>query len=282
MSGTTDRDRVRDWWRTDIIDMSPGVIRLRGYAIQDLIGKVSYPEMVWLMLRGDLPTRKQARLLEAALVASVDHGPQSPAIAISRMAITSGNDINHAMGSAINVLGDTHGGAGQQCMELFADIETRQNAGDTLEKATADALEAFRATNGKHIPGFGHRFHPIDPRVEPLLALIDLATKEGAVSGRFAAIGRAVIESLARGRKRPIPMNIDGVTAVMFCELGFKPALGRGLFILSRAVGILAHAWEQAQHGERIKGPTPPDFLYTYEGEAPRSVPGRDGDGTNC
>src|SRR4051812_1247444 len=72
------------WWSTEIIDIEPGKINVRGYPIQDLIGGIRFPEMIWLMLRGDLPTKAQADLLEAALVAAVDHGPQAPSIAISR------------------------------------------------------------------------------------------------------------------------------------------------------------------------------------------------------
>ena len=60
-------------------------------------------------------------------------------------------------------------------------------------------------------------------------------------------------------------MNIDGITAVIFCELGFEPELGRGLFVLSRAVGILAHAWEQKQRGRRIKGPMPREIPYPLQ-----------------
>jgi citrate synthase len=67
-------------------------------------------------------------------------------------------------------------------------------------------------------------------------------------------------------KSAPIPMNIDGATAVIYSELGFEPALGRGLFILSRSVGILAHAWEQSQQGGRIKGPMSPDIPYRYTG----------------
>ena len=52
-------------------------------------------------------------------------------------------------------------------------------------------------------------------------------------------------------------MNIDGATAVIYAELGFPPPLCRGLFVLSRSVGALAHAWEQMQQGERNKGPIP-------------------------
>ena len=53
------------------------------------------------------------------LVASVDHGPQAPSIAIARMAVTCGLPLNGAMASAINVLDDVHGGAGEQCLSLY-------------------------------------------------------------------------------------------------------------------------------------------------------------------
>ena len=65
-------------------------------------------------------------------------------------------------------------------------------------------------------------------------------------------------------------MNIDGATAVIYSELGFAPPLGRGLFVLSRSVGILAHAWEQTQQGGRIKGPMPPNIPFQYTGSPPR------------
>ena len=65
-------------------------------------------------------------------------------------------------------------------------------------------------------------------------------------------------------------MNIDGATAVVFAELGFEPELGRGLFVLSRSVGILAHSWEERQSGTRIKGPIPRPLLADYTGPALR------------
>ena len=110
------------WWTTSIIDIHPGEIVVRGYPIQQLIGELTFPQMIWLMLRGEIPGRAQAKLLEAALVAAVDHGPQAPSIAISRMAVTCGLPMNGAMASAINALDDIHGGAGQQCMELYQSI----------------------------------------------------------------------------------------------------------------------------------------------------------------
>jgi citrate synthase len=262
-----------DWWSTAIIDMAPGRIRLRGYAIEDLIGRVGYAEMVWLMTRGALPTRGQAALLEAALVAAVDHGPQAPSIAAARMAVTCGVGIQAAMANAVNMLGDVHGGAGEQCVALYQAIAARADAGAALSDAVAHEIAARKAAGETHVPGFGHRFHPVDPRAPRLLALVDKAATAGDVSGHFAAIGRAVEAHLAAGRTRPIPMNIDGATAVIFAELGFDPVLCRGLFVLSRAVGALAHAHEELQSGARNKGPIPRQTIWTYTGPPPRSLP---------
>src|SRR5688572_27913046 len=111
------------WWQTSLIDIEPGKIAIRGYPIQELIGQVRLPDMIWLMLRGDLPSRGQADLLEAALVAGVDHGPHPPSIAISRMAVTYGLPVNSDLASAIHVLDVIHGGAGQLCMQNYREID---------------------------------------------------------------------------------------------------------------------------------------------------------------
>ncbi len=249
---------VSDWWQTSIIDMEPGRIHLRGEPIQDLIGNLSFAEMVWFMLRGEKPTDAQARLFEAALVAAVDHGPQAPSIAAARMAVTCGLPLNNAMASAVNMLGDVHGGAGEQAVQLYHFVAG--HSGDL-----GQALDDWITTHGKILPGFGHRFHtPTDPRAPRLMALVSEAVEQGACSGDFMRIGQAIEAELAHRKGKPVPMNIDGATAVIYAELGFAPPLARGLFCLSRSVGILTHAWEQMEQGGRNKGPTPPAYRWTY------------------
>lgn len=265
--------QTRDWWRTEIIEMEPGVIRYRGYAIEALIGRVSFAQMIWLMVRGELPSRKQGDLLDAALMAAVDHGPQAPSIAIARMAATCGVGLNNAIASAVNVLGDVHGGAGEQAVELYQAAAARMDKGETESAAVKAVLQEFFTTRGKFVPGFGHRFHPIDPRAPRLLELVDEAAKDGTVSGRFASIARAFEAEIAAGKGKRIPMNIDGATAVIYAELGFPPPLARGLFCLSRSVGILAHAWEQTLQGGRNKGPIPRQYIWTYGGPPQRPLP---------
>jgi hypothetical protein len=154
MTEQKDQKTPEEWWSTAIIEMRPGVIRYRGYAIEELIGRVGFAEMVWLLTRGELPDPNVAKLLEAALVAAVDHGPQAPSIAVARMAMTCGLGINNAMASAINLLGDVHGGAGEQCVALFNAIGSRvDSAGvkpgdlDAIRSA-AEAAGTCRSSRG--------------------------------------------------------------------------------------------------------------------------------------
>ncbi len=249
---------VADWWSTAIIDMEPGRIDLRGTPIQDLIGTVGFAEMIWFMVRGDRPSSAQLKLFEAALVAAVDHGPQAPSIATARMAVTCGLPLNNAMASAVNMLGDIHGGAGEQAVTLYQFVNAHPSA-------VGPALDDWIAAQGKILPGFGHRFHtPTDPRAPRLMSLVDEAIEAGACDGRYKSVATDVEGELARRKGKPVPMNIDGATAVIYAELSFDAPLARGLFCLSRSVGILAHAWEQTQQGGRNKGPTPPKYRWTY------------------
>jgi len=252
---------VEDWWATAVSRIEPGIIELRGIPIQELIGKAGLVDIIWLMLRGTPPEPRQATLLEAALVAAVDHGPHAPSIAAARMAATCGVGLNSAVATGVNMLGDAHGGAGQQCVQLLTEIcDHLHDSGSDLESATREVLAKWRSQS-PYIPGFGHRFHAVDPRTAPLLSLVDDAARDGVVAGHHLAAARAIQAALA-----PVPINIDGTTAIIYAELGFPAPLARGLFVLSRSVGILAHAWEETQQGRRIKGPIPPSIRPKYLG----------------
>jgi citrate synthase len=254
-----------DWWATGISDIEPGVIRFRGYAIEELIGAVTFPQMIWLMVRGELPTAGQAELLEQTLVASVDHGPQAPSIAAARMAASCGLALNNAIATGVNLLGDVHGGAGQQCLELLYSLRASGSEPEVAARSTVASYKERKA----YIPGFGHRFHPRDPRRDPLIGAAQRAVADGTIEGHHLEIALALEQALA-----PIPMNVDGATATIYAELGLPAELARGLFVISRSVGLLAHAHEQQQEGTRIKGPIPKGIIPTYTGHPPRSLKG--------
>ena len=143
----SERNDVSDWWRTEIIDMEPGRIHLRGHPVQDLIGNRGFAEMVWLMVMGEEIKGPRAKLFEAALVAAVDHGPQAPSIAAARMAATCGIGLQSAMATGLNMLGDVHGGAGEQAVAMYHAVERAGPEG------LPDALDAWRAEHGTARPG---------------------------------------------------------------------------------------------------------------------------------
>lgn len=254
---------VTAWWSTAITRIRPGEIAFRGRPVQDLIGTTGFVDTIWLLVTGRVLEPARRRLLEATLVASVDHGPQAPSIASARMAATCGVGINSAMANGINVLGDTHGGAGQQCVAMLGRmVEAHREGAGSWDDLAAGEIAQHRA-RGAFVPGFGHRFHPVDPRRDPLLALVEQAAASGDVVGDHLRAGLAIEHALS---SRGVPMNIDGISAIVYGELGVEPELARGLFVLARSVGILAHAWEESRSGRRIKGPLPPPLLADYTG----------------
>ncbi len=267
------REGGHAWWETAISDVQPGRIVIRGERIEHLIESTSYAGVVGLLVGNLRLSNVQARLLEAALIAGVDHGVRAPSIAAARMAATCGVPLNCAVATGINLLGDDHGGAGEQCMELFYEAEARVAADSTSLESVATTLIAERLRSDERIPGFGHQLHKDeDPRRSPMLRLIDSAIAAGEIKGTFARAALALEAALGRAKGRTLGLNVDGVTAIVYCELGLPPAAAKGLFCLSRGVGIVAHALEEMQSGTRIKGPCPPgDDLVKYVGPAETS-----------
>ncbi|WP_152345935.1 citryl-CoA lyase [Brevibacterium sp. CFH 10365] len=257
-------DQVVDWWATSVSRIEPNIIEYRGIPIADLIADSSFVKVIWLLVTGGDLSASEERLLNAALLSAADHGPQAPSIASARMAVTCGIGLNSAMANGVNTLGDVHGGAGQQCVAIIDEMRSRiaDGKGDALTVAR-DVVADHRSTKS-FVPGFGHRFHTVDPRRDSLLELVEEAVEDGTVARDALNCGLALEQALSEGRDKPVPMNIDGATAIIYASLGCPPELARGLFVLSRSVGILAHAWEERQSGRRIKGPIPPPLTAPY------------------
>ncbi len=267
------------WWSTAISRVRPGEILLRGYAVEELIGRVSVGELLYCLVRGELPGPGLGQLLDALLVAGCDHGPHAPSIAAARMAATTGVPVNAAIATGINLLGNVHGGAGEQAMEMLYDMEAKVRAGLDLGDEQAVRAEVERLLERwRFLPGFGHRFHPVDPRTDRLLGLCEAWEQqhggEPAPTGvSFIAIARAIEAAVRVIKGRAIPLNIDGAQAVILCTLGFEPPTAKAFFCVSRSLGIVAHVLEQMKSGERIKGPVPKTVSYRYTGPPKRPFP---------
>ena len=278
-------DNGKGWWDTSIIRVDRNELLVKGYAIEDLMGRVSYDEMTYLMIMGELPPHPRiAGLLSALLVAVCDHGANSPAVATAIMAATCGIPLNCVMASGMNLLGRIHGGPIEDAARLFYSTdEAIRETGRKEEEVIREICEECRVA-GEYVPGFGHPVHNRDPRVMRLFELIDEAAREGVVSGRFKRIA-CLFERILPGvfGKDEIPLNIDAGGAVVLCEAGIPAEAAMGFICLSRGLGLMAHGFEVQMRKERLKAPMPPDLIgrhMTYSGPPPRRLPdGKYGNG---
>jgi len=259
------------WWQTSISDIQKNQIIIRGYPIEELIGTLTYSQMLFLLLCGEIPSRKKALLLEWVLVAGADHGPRAPSIAAARMAATCGISFNSAVATGINLLGDVHGGAAEKAMKLLYDAKREIDNGQfDLHQAARSVVEDTIERKQK-LPGFGHQLHDDDPRVRKLYALARTLADEGEIGGVYLDLAEQFRMCLQERKKIKMTMNIDGVAAAIQCELNIPAEAAKGIFALSRGMGIVAHAYEELSSGVLVKGPCPNEpALVGYKGYAAR------------
>jgi citrate synthase len=253
-------------WGTALSETTTDAISIRGYDIADLIGTVPFPSVVHLLYTGELPDRATARLVDAVMVASIDHGAGAPSVLAARTAISGGASLQAGAAAGLLTLGELHGAAVESSMDAIATVA---DAGPgTPPAVAADQLVASRRAEGRRIPGFGHRQHKQrDPRLDRLLTV----AREAGVAGHHIAAAKAIEASLARAVGQPVPINIDGAMAAILGEVGFPSDLGNALFIASRLAGILAHANEERQTMPPMRRVDPVN--HTYCGPDRRPLP---------
>ena len=229
-----------DLWPTALTDVDRDLIAVRGYPIQELMGRTSFAEVIWLIFMGDLPDARTARLLDAVFVASIDHGPAAPSANASRLVASTGAEPGHAAAAGLMAIDRYHGGSLAPAMGILEDVVARHRAGAPLATAARDVVDEWRG-RGERVLGFGHRVHPVDPRVERLFAIAD----ELGFHSLYVDGAREVERALNDKAGRPIPMNLDGAIAAIFCGLGLPASMGNSMFMIARFVGLNAQAHEE-------------------------------------
>ena len=242
-------------------------IVIRGHRMSELIGKVSFAEMMFLMLQGKMPTEQQARTLDALLVASIEHGIAPPSM-IARCFASYGTTIQSAIGAGVTAFGDRMGGLGEQMAQLLVErlsphLKDGAPSDELLRQQAMLIVEQARQTNMR-IPGYGIPLHTMDPRAPKVLEL----AKEQGVYGAYCRFGMAIEEAItvARGG-RAIPMNLDGVSGVVALDLGFDWRATRMFLITPRTVSFGAHFLEEQEQDSTWRH-LPADQI-TYVGKEP-------------
>lgn len=222
----------------------PDRVEVLGYDLAgDIVGRLNFGDMVFLLLAGRLPTPSQSRLTNALLVVLVEHGYTSSAVAARLIYRAAPEALQGAVAAGILGAGSVYLGASENAARLLQ-TALRDNPGadpaTLAPRIVADLIERRQA-----IPGIGHPVHrPVDPRASRLL---EVAREEG-LDGPHCALMEAIAAEAARQTGRQLPLNVTGVIAGILSDMGLPWRLGKGFALIGRTAGLLGHLREEMEH----------------------------------
>ncbi|MEM5776494.1 MAG: citrate/2-methylcitrate synthase, partial [Anaerolineaceae bacterium] len=203
---------MAELWETSLTRIQPNEIRLRGYRIDELMGKMSFSQVIYLLFTGELPAKPVSDLLDAIFISSIDHGVTPPSALAVRNAVSTGAPLNAAVASGILCINDFHGGAIFNAMGELQNAIKQTGDDQAIEIAAKELVSGWLKTK-RRFPGVGHRIHTDDPRTKKLFELADAAGVSAsgvrmmkAIAGEFAAQGKA------------LPVNVDGAIAAILID----------------------------------------------------------------
>jgi succinyl-CoA synthetase alpha subunit len=252
-------------WNTAVTRVEPNKVAVRGYNIAELMGQVSFGSAVYLILTGELPSPAVARLMDAILVSSIDHGATPPSALAARTLASTGATLSASVAAGIMSINRHHGGAIEDCarqLKAIADRAARESI--SMDESATRTLAAMREA-GERMSGFGHRVHAKDPRTARLFELAN----EAGVNGVHMQAARAVEKAFADAKKS-LPINVDGAIGAILADLGVNPAAFNGIFMIARTPGLVAHVIEEQTREKPMRRIDPVN--HGYDGPPARSL----------
>jgi citrate synthase len=260
---------TEDGWRTALTCIEPNKILVRGYPLDEIMGRLTFGEAIYLLLVGEVPSPAMGSLMEAMLVSFIDHGATPPSTMAARNTATTGAPLRACVAAGVLGFGRYHGGDIETCMHfLDSGLDLVRN-GQSYRDA---ALEIVRrcADSGEIPPGFGHRFHTRDPRAARLFQMALELELEGHHIQMIRAV-EMVMGERPDAEGRVLPVNIDGAIAAVCGDIGLAPSVAEALFIISRVPGIAAHAEEERERHAPMRQIDPKE--HWYDGPSQRRLP---------
>lgn len=228
-------------WTTKITKVEPDHLVTKGYRQEELIGNIPFPHVVYLLLRGELPSKEYGKMMDAILTACIDHGVTPPSSMASRIVASGGVPLPTAVAAGILSIGDAHGGAIEKSAKFLQEGISRMKKEKIEIDEIAEILVKESRKKRERILGYGHRIHSLDPRTKRLFSL---AGKLG-IAGEHIKLSIAIEKILESETGKKLPINVDGAIAAISSDMGFDWRLGKAFFLLGRIAGLTAHVYEE-------------------------------------
>jgi citrate synthase len=226
--------------RSDLGWSTADRIVVRGHDLaEDLLGKVSLGDVAFLELKGRLPTAQESIVFNALTVTLVEHGMTPSAIAARLTYFGAPESLQGAVAAGLLGIGDRFGGSVEGAARMLQEAGTE---GD--QSAAANRIVSRFREAKQQIPGLGHPVHKtVDPRTPKLFAL----AAENGFSGRYVELMELIAVEASRSTGRPLPVNATGAIGAIASELELPWRVCRGLAVMARAIGLVAHINEEMQ-----------------------------------
>ena len=214
-------------WKTEIASSGKNA-KIRGKDLENVMD-MEFADAIWHLLTGEEPGPEESDLFNTVLSSSIDHGVGNPSTVSARTVQSGGNDMNTSVAAGVLALGDKHGGAIEEGMKILQS-----------EKTAEEIVEQY-LENGEKIPGLGHKvYDDEDPRAEKMFQ----KAKDLGLAGQYTEKMKEIQKIFAE-KKIPLVINVDGAISGVMSDLGWDYRLGKGLFIIARTPGLVAHVREE-------------------------------------
>jgi citrate synthase len=250
-------------WNTNITKIEPNKISIRGYPLAELLGKVSYSQMVYLLFKGELPPENTGKMIEAILVSSVDHGTTPPSALSAITVASTGAALNASVAAGILAISQFHGGAIEECMRLLSKAMEYKKTNNCSSKEAAEWIITDYRSSKKRLSGFGHRLHTDDPRTKKLFSIAE----DLKIAGDYIFLAKDIESELEKSLGKKLPINVDGAIAALLCEMEFDVIFANAFFMIARVPGLVAHIYEEKTRYKPMRKIHPTDVTYDGPGE---------------
>jgi citrate synthase len=199
--------------------------------------------VAFLELKGRLPSRQESTVFNALAVTLVEHGMTPSAIAARLTYFGAPESLQGAVAAGLLGIGDRFGGSVEEAARTLQ--EALEGAGPSPDMASlARQIVSTHKERKRPIAGLGHPIHkPIDPRTPKLFAIAG----ENGFSGHFVELMQAISAEASRSYGRELPVNATGAIGAIASELDIPWRVTRGLAVMARAIGLVAHIQEELE-----------------------------------
>lgn len=240
-------------FKTSITNItSEGKEFVRGFDLEELAKSSNFGEAIFLLLMGKKPNENESKMWNAILVMAIDHGPGTASALTARISASAKNSVHSSLAAGLLGLGERHGLAIDGSMKFF------------LEHKNVLDLQALLQTmkeQKKYVPGYGHKILSVDSRAKALLEI----AKETGFYKEHCIFAQRVEDTLKNTSSKALPLNIDGAMAAVLCDMNIDSTLAKGIFMIARVPGLVAHIVEEIKNDEGIRRLEPEDIEYIGE-----------------